>query len=271
MNWLLIAVGIIFLISIISGLNQGFLKIIISLTAAAATIVLVIFLTPYTVQALYQWTPLDEIIQDKVSEAMEPDLEHIDLSGVKIGDLDLGVLGNVDLDGIDFESLGISKDDIKDIVSQIEIPKETQTNLIREAGLPHFIEESLIENNNDATYKELGIRTFQDYIGAYVTRIVINIIAFLITLLLAGVIMRVLIYALAIMEKLPVIHGVNRLLGGVLGIGIGLIIVWIVFLVITLMYSSEAGQMCYKWIQESRILKILYDTNPILKWMTAFW
>ncbi len=270
MNWLLIAVGVIFLVCIISGIIQGFLKIIISLAATAATIALVIFLTPYTTEALYKWTPIDEMIQEKCEKAMEPDLENIDLSGIKVGGVDLGILGNINLGDVDFESLGISDKDIKEALSSIEIPKETQTNLIKKAGLPKFLEDRLIEDNNDETYKELGVTKFQEYIGAYVTKIVMTIISFLITLILAGIIMKIIVYALAIMEELPVIHGVNRLVGGLFGIVFGLIIVWIVFLVLTLMYDSEIGQMCFKWIQESWILQILYNTNPILKWITVF-
>lgn len=270
MNWLLIVVGFIFLVCIISGIIRGFLRIIISLAATAATIALVIFLTPYTTQALYKWTPIDEMIQDKCEEAMEPQLENIDLSGVKIGGIDLGILGNIDLGDIDFESLGISDKDIKEILSSIEIPKETQTNLIKKAGLPKFLEEGLIENNNNEAYKELGVTTFQEYIGAYVTKIVMTILSFLITFILAGVIMKIIVYALAIVEELPVIHGVNRLAGGLIGIVFGVIIVWVVFLVLTLMYNTETGQMCFKWIQESWILQFLYSTNPILKWLTVF-
>lgn len=268
MNWLLIVVGVIFLVCIISGIIRGFLRIIISLAATAATIALVIFLTPYTTQALYKWTPIDEMIQEKCEEAMKPDLENINLSGVKIGGIDLGILGDIDLGDVDFESLGISDKDIKEILSSIEIPKETQTNLIKKAGLPKFLEEGLIENNNNETYKELGVTTFQEYIGAYVTKIVMTMLSFLITFILAGIIMKVIVYALAIMEELPVIHGVNRLAGGLVGIVFGVIIVWIAFLILTLMYDSEIGQMCFKWIQESWILQILYSTNPILNWLT---
>lgn len=270
MNWLLIAVGIIFLVCIMAGIIQGFLKIIISLAAAAATIALVIFLTPYTTEALYKWTPIDDMIQDKCEEALQPDLENIDLSGVTVGGIDLGALGEINLGDIDFESLGIDKKAVEEALSKIEIPKETQTNLIKKAGLPQFIEDGLVENNNDETYKELGITTFQEYIGAYVTKIIMNIIAFLLTFFIAGIIMRVIIYALAIMEELPVIHGINRLAGGAAGIVMGFVIVWVVFLVLTLMYESEIGEMCFKWIQESWILQLLYNTNPILKWITVF-
>lgn len=46
-NWLLIIVGVVFLISIVVGYVRGFFKIGMSLISTALTIVLVIFLTPY--------------------------------------------------------------------------------------------------------------------------------------------------------------------------------------------------------------------------------
>ena len=46
MIWLLIAVGIIFLIGIIVGAVKGFIRIGVSLVATILTLVLVIFLNP---------------------------------------------------------------------------------------------------------------------------------------------------------------------------------------------------------------------------------
>ena len=63
-NWLLIIVGVIFLISIVAGYVRGLLKIGISLLATVLSIVLVMFLAPYVSDALIKWTPADEMIED---------------------------------------------------------------------------------------------------------------------------------------------------------------------------------------------------------------
>ena len=43
---------------------------------------------------------------------------------------------------------------------------------------------------------------------------------------------------LGILNKLPVIGGVNRLAGALVGVGIGIVIVWILFIVVTLLYDT---------------------------------
>ena len=71
-NWLLIIVGVIFLISIVAGYVRGLLKIGISLLATVLSIVLVMFLAPYVSDALIKWTPADEMIEEKCMEMFMP-------------------------------------------------------------------------------------------------------------------------------------------------------------------------------------------------------
>lgn len=73
-NWLLIIVGVIFLISIVAGYVRGLLKIGISLLATVLSIVLVMFLAPYVSDALIKWTPADEMIEEKCMEMFMPQI-----------------------------------------------------------------------------------------------------------------------------------------------------------------------------------------------------
>ena len=58
----------------------------------------------------------------------------------------------------------------------------------------------------------------------------------------------------------------SRLLaGGALGIGIALIIVWILFMIVTLMYTTAVGKEIYEMVQNNSILKLIYDCNPIMR------
>ena len=88
-NWLLIIVGVIFLISIVAGYVRGLLKIGISLLATVLSIVLVMFLAPYVSDALIKWTPADEMIEEKCMEMFMPQisadtLKNADLSGTSL-------------------------------------------------------------------------------------------------------------------------------------------------------------------------------------------
>ena len=93
----------------------------------------------------------------------------------------------------------------------------------------------------------------------------INIIAFILTFIVVTVIIRAVVFALDIVSELPVIGFFNHLAGGALGIGIALIIVWILFMIVTLMYTTLSEKKSMKWYRTIPILKLIYDCNPIMR------
>ena len=142
-NWLLIIVGVIFLISIVAGYVRGLLKIGISLLATVLSIVLVMFLAPYVSDALIKWTPADEMIEEKCMEMFMPQisadtLKNADLSGTSLGELNQDQLA--DINNLDWNQLGINIQDILNIIG--EIPKEVQIQEIENAALPEFLNKT---------------------------------------------------------------------------------------------------------------------------------
>ena len=75
---------------------------------------------------------------------------------------------------------------------------------------------------------------------------------------------------LGLISDLPIIGGANRLAGGAVGLAKALIIVWVVFVIITLMYDSKFGATCLQCIEENEFLSYLYDRNLLLNFMVKF-
>ena len=50
--------------------------------------------------------------------------------------------------------------------------------------------------------------------------------------------------------------------------GVALVIVWIIFMVITLMYTTDIGKEIYRMVEDNTLLKLIYDGNPIMKLAT---
>ena len=119
-------------------------------------------------------------------------------------------------------------------------------------------------NNYCEIYEELGVNTFAQYVGSFLAKVIINIISYLGTFLIVTIILRAIIFALDIVAELPVFGLVNRLAGGVIGFVGAAIIVWILFVVVTLLYTTVIGKDIYQAIQSNGILKFLYDNNPIM-------
>lgn len=303
MNWLLITVGAIFLISIIVGICKGAIKIAVSLATTIVTLFLVFFATPYVAKAIAKYTPLDDLIKSqvvstmanvatsqvtgesgglsessvrKVLEAAGVTEDMLSQYGISIEDIVNGSISSEDLAkyGISSNVLdGLSDDkkgSIEDAINEAEIPRDMQVAAIEKADLPDVFKNLLSVNNNSEIYKELGVDTFAQYVGSYLARLIINIVAFLCTFVLITIVLRAIVFALDIVSNLPVLGFINRLAGGAIGVIGALVIVWTVFVVITLLYTTSFGKEMYRMIQSDAILKTIYEYNPILKLATIF-
>ena len=303
MNWLLITVGAVFLISIIVGICKGAIKIAVSLATTIVTLFLVFFATPYVAKAIAKYTPLDDLIKSqvvstmanvatsqvtgesgglsessvrKVLEAAGVTEDMLSQYGISIEDIVNGSISSEDLAkyGISSNVLdGLSDDkkgSIEDAINEAEIPRDVQVAAIEKADLPDVFKNLLSVNNNSEIYKELGVDTFAQYVGSYLARLIINIVAFLCTFVLITIVLRAIVFALDIVSNLPVLGFINRLAGGAIGVIGALVIVWTVFVVITLLYTTSFGKEMYRMIQSDAILKTIYEYNPILKLATIF-
>lgn len=270
-NWLLLAVGIIFLICVIAGFTKGFLRIGLSLLSTILTLVLVSWLSPYVSDALIKHTPAQEVLEKKIVEAFMPDIStdellQANLSGTPLENLTVDQIKSLGEQG--WDKLGISAEDILGVIG--DIPKDMQIKAIESAPMPQFLKNLLLENNNSAIYEELNVKTFPEYVAAYITRMILNVVSFLVTFLIAMILVRSLMYAVNIIGELPVLGAINHLAGGALGLGFGLIVVWIGFLILTLIYSTEIGTTCYAMVEQSAFLTFLYEHNPLLIWLLGF-
>lgn len=232
MNILLVGITALCVVCMIIGYKRGFIKIVISLIATIATLVLVGMFTPQVVDVLCKYTPLDDSMQTKFTTML---------------------MGN------EFERGEVEEEE----EIQPEIPLSEQLSIIEDAELPEFMKAALVENNNGEIYEQLEVEYFAEYAGKFLANWVIRVLAFIITFLVVWIVIRVFVFSLDVIAELPVLHGINRGIGTVLGLGFALIFVWIGFLWLSIAYSSEIGQMCHEWVQESRILTYLYEHNPI--------
>lgn len=306
MDWVFLTVAAIFLICIIIGIYKGALRIAVSLATTLVTLVIVFFASPYAADAIIKYTPVDEMIQDKVSSAMtdaaaeylaagaedimedgisredvekaleaagisEEQLEAYDITIDDIVDGDisseqLSELGLADkLSGLVGAGDEDAKEDAGSALESMDIPRDLQQEAISEADLPDIFKDLLSVNNNSEIYEELGVETFAQYVGNFLSKLIINIVSFLGIFLIVTIILRAVIFALDIVEDLPVLGILNRLAGGAVGFACALIIVWVLFIVVTLLYTTVIGKDMYDTVQGNVMLKMLYDCNPIMK------
>ncbi len=304
MDFVVLGIGLIFLICVIVGIYKGAIKIAVSLVTTLLTLVIVFFATPFVADLIESKTPVDSMIKDQVMKTMAS-VASEQLAGAQEDGIDAeDVRKALEAAGVSEEKLqeyGISIDDIvngeisseqlaeygisenvlaglgaegsagiEEALENADIPKDIQIKAIEMAELPEVFKSLLSDNNNDVIYEKLGVKTFAEYVGEFLSKLIIHIVAFLCTFLLVTIVLRAIIFALDIVSELPVLGFFNRLAGGVVGAAGGLIIIWLFFVVITLLYVTAFGREIYQVIQENAILNMLYENNPLMKLATNF-
>lgn len=304
MDFVVLGIGLIFLICVIVGIYKGAIKIAVSLVTTLLTLVIVFFATPFVADLIEAKTPVDSMIKDQVMKTMAS-VASEQLAGAREGGIDAeDVRKALEAAGVSEEKLeeyGISIDDIvngeisseqlaeygisknvlaglgaegsagiEEALEKADIPKDLQIKAIEMAELPEVFKSLLSNNNNDVIYEKLGVKTFAEYVGEFLSKLIIHIVAFLCTFLLVTIVLRAIIFAFDIVSELPVLGFFNRLAGGVVGAAGGLIIIWLFFVMITLLYVTAFGREIYQVIQENAILNMLYENNPLMKLATNF-
>lgn len=303
MNWLSMTVGAVFLICLIVGFMRGAVKIIVSLAATLATLVIVYFATPYVADVLETYTPLDDMIRSQVvstmaegasasfggeEEKMDADSVRRVLGAAGVSEEKLKEYGitiedivNGEVTSQDLAELGISRDvldgltgeegtPMEEIIAGADVPRDLQISAIEGADLPEIFKNLLMENNNSEMYRQLGAETFVQYAGDFLAGLALNVAAFLCTFILITILVRAIVFALDIVSNLPVLGALNRLAGGVIGLLGALIIVWTAFILITLLYVTSVGKELYGMIETDPFLSAIYQYNPIMRLATMF-
>lgn len=143
--------------------------------------------------------------------------------------------------------------------------EEQQDELISGMGLPGLLQNGITENNTAAVYQQLAVNTFGGYVSRYLANIAVNCLSFLISYILASVLIRVFAYALDILARLPVVRRINKLAGALIGGGKCIIFVWVAMLVLTILCNTEIGQKGLGLIRGDTVLNFLYDKNIFIR------
>lgn len=154
------------------------------------------------------------------------------------------------------------------------IPEETadvplpaqQIQLIEEMNLPEQMKQILIENNNSEVYRLLGVDTFLDYVGNYLADMAVRAVGSVILFLIVYLLLRLVIYWLDLLARLPILSGMNQIAGAVLGGFRALLWLWAACLVVDIFSSAAWASAVLDQIQGSIWLTFLYQNN-LINWL----
>lgn len=262
MNILTGIVLLIFLLFMIRGYRRGLIKSLASVISLAASVVLVSFVTPYAAQFLQEQTPVYTYVMEKCQESFAVSLDDKAEKLAETEPEEKSEEGEVSLKSIRSDNDQRAAEKITG-----ELSTQTQKKAIEELPIPDMLKKLLISNNTEKTYQELAVNSFNDYVPKFMANLIMNIIAFVLTWVIVASFIWLAVMTLDVIANLPVIHGINQILGLLLGFMQALAIVWIAFLVITIFSSTAIGKLLMEMIEKSPMLDKLYDLNVFLNFL----
>lgn len=146
-----------------------------------------------------------------------------------------------------------------------QLTKIEQTELIEHLPIPEALRDLLLDYNNDEGYRSLGVTGFADYLVHFLATVILNVIAFVAAVILVQILLHLVIGALDTLAHIPLIGGLNRLLGLILGLVQALFFLWLFFLILSMTSATQWGLQLMDMVQSSQTLSALYDSNLFLE------
>lgn len=88
-------------------------------------------------------------------------------------------------------------------------------------------------------------------------------IAYVASFVMAGLLLGVVSHVLGIVNYIPVVKQINRVAGGLTGLAIGFVILWIAFIIVGTFQSLEWCAFVASLVKESKVLMFIQGLNPI--------
>lgn len=152
--------------------------------------------------------------------------------------------------------------------SDLENETESSSQFIDGLNLPEVLRKNIEKNNNTENYAELSVNTLTEYVSGYLARTIVNGFSYVLAYILATIGIRIVVYILNLIAGLPILKTANKLTGGLVGFVKGLVFIWILFLILTVLCSTEIGKTSLELIEKDSLLSVIYQYDPLIQIFT---
>ncbi len=236
MNVLLIAVIAIIVITGVIGYYKGLIKTVLSMATIVVSLMLTSMIAPKVSEILCE----NETVYSSVYDALN---DNLDLSEVT-------------------EALAAQAGEKLDEAAQAEI--------LEKVGMPPVVKEIIIESGNLERFANENSDKFEGYLYSLLTDLIINASSYVVVFIVVSIILAVIASVLNIISKLPVLKSLNRMTGAMLGVVEGFVIVWLFFILVSVLPGNEFMEKCNEDIQDNVVLTYLYDNNIIMNVVSEY-
>lgn len=147
--------------------------------------------------------------------------------------------------------------------------KANQIIAIEGLEVPESIKTAIIDNNNHDIYDKLGVTDFYHYVGEYLSCIIVNASSFMIAFIIIWIVLLIVFKEIAENVKdVPIVGGLDKIGGIVIGVIKTILDVWVFFIGLTIVGNLDIGKNIFEMINRSPWLSYLYDHNLLLEVIT---
>ncbi|MCL2171684.1 MAG: CvpA family protein [Defluviitaleaceae bacterium] len=143
-------------------------------------------------------------------------------------------------------------------------------DVIQNLPLPQFLRDYIAANDNPIIRTSLAATGLTDFIGGFVTSIIINIISIIIVFILVFAGLVIITGLLDIIARLPVINTLNKLLGAAVGAVWGVLVIWFLLGTAAIFLAAGTDFPMMEALDSSSIARFFHEANPAARWLIRF-
>jgi uncharacterized membrane protein required for colicin V production len=230
-----------------NGMRLGLVKSVFNLFSSFVSIILTGFLYRPVANFIREKTNFYNIFLKFIQETLAPIVKN------NIENIQKAIKNNL------IENAGKSIGDLKiNIVDTVKLP-----GILKNDFVSKFFEKINIENF-------LNTDSLVSFIYNSLAIFLLNIMAMAITFFIISLIISIISRILDIISFIPGLNTTNRSLGLAMGFFQAAITIWILCLILGLFIENPSLIFLKNMLNNSRITKIFYDNNLILKYFSMF-
>lgn len=233
MNWLLILVALFVAGNMIWGYSKGFLCVVYTMVEWLLVMMFVTWATPYTTSFFWNHTAIPAKLEASCMEK----LSDMVLDNEELGSTALG-----EKDALK-EALGMQIPDI--LLEKVLNTQELTEQILEQSGIYEMLAHKLAD-------------------------LAVKGIAFLLVLLAAVILVKIVAAILDIISKIPVLSTVNKVFGVLAGFVKGLMFTWLALAFLSFAAATSFGSIMVSYVYETPILTWLYENNLVLTILLLF-
>ncbi len=254
MNYLSVAVTAIFIICILIGYKHGLFRSVLKIVMLGVSLLLSYFFAPMVGNLIIRYTNVDDYFKTRIYTVIEENVRR------RVKETLEGELG------LDSDE---AVNEITNETMKVDPAKVQQIDIINNLDMPEFVKTALLDNNHDEARKSLGVNGFYEYISTYISYMIVNAMAFVVTFIFVMIIFAIVSIAMSAAIRIPIVGGINRLGGMMFGFLQALLIIWFLFVLVAIFSDTHLGVWFFNQIDDSKMLTFIYNKNLFMRVVTG--